>query len=386
MKTGSAKKYMAYVVAFLVIAAIAVAGMMLRHKREAEIANALPMSMAPWAVHAARVVEQPVRSGFLALATVLTSAELTISGQVQGTILDMAHREGEAVKRGEVIARIDTREIDQEILARKAELAAAQSDAANKENEWNREKELLKAGGSTESKVEGWYTELLAAQQRVQAIKREIDGLDVRKSYATVAAPADGVIAARLAEPGDLCSPSHPLYRVTVDHGARVEVSLPQRVLEQTHPGTQVILRHGGEEASVDITRVFPSLDGLALGHAEADLLAPPFGLPSGARIAARVVVDSRAHALVVPHEALLRVHGTKKATVFRIVHKGTSDVLQKKTVMVDLVTPEGAAVVGDLKANDRVVVAHEIVLLSLHDGDTVVTLDQVSVAGGVNQ
>jgi len=340
--------------------------------------------MPPWAVRVGAVREKSLATAFPVLATVLTSEEQTISGQLQGEIREMGPREGERVKKGDLLARIDTREIDDQILAEQAKLAAAEADLANKQNEYAREKELLDAGGSTPSKVEGWQTAVLAARQTVESLNRIIGSMKVRRGFAEVKAPSDGMIAARLAEPGDVCTLSHPLFRITVARGARVRVKLPQQVIEELHPGASLVLTHGKKEMTVSLNRLFPSLDALALGAAEADLPAPPFGLASGARVSGRVVLAERKKALVIPHEAVLSpASDPAKGTVFKVApEKGTpgedaagnrrTSIIKTVPVVIDLDAAAGVAVIGDLKEGDFIVVAHDTVLLKLHDGDAV--------------
>ncbi len=62
----------------------------------------------------------------------------------------------------------------------------------------------------------------------------------------------------------------------------------------------------------VKLSRIFPALDAHALGAAEADLLSMPFGLPSGARIPGRVLLETVEDVTSVPHRALVRTgdHG----------------------------------------------------------------------------
>jgi len=280
------------------------------------------------------------------------------------------------VRKGEVLARIDTRELEATIAAKEAQLAAAKAAATRATAEHAREQRLMKEGGSDASKVEEWRTAKVAAEQQVASLEREITALRVRLGYARVTAPADGVIAARLAEPGDLCQPGHPLYRLTVSHGARLRVDLPQAVLEQVHPGSRVVLTHGDARMEVRITRVHPALDSRALGSAEADLADAPFGLPSGARVGARILLARVEGAIIAPPRAVL-MGADGHGRLFKIVGEGEKTRVKVVPVAVGLHAHEGWVVQGEVVAGDRVVVAHESLLLQLHDGDPVV------VAGG---
>jgi len=344
----------------------------LRKARVAALQNVAPPQTPPWMLRVAKVRKATATVGFESLATVKTGAELTIGGQLPGTIVKMGPREGETVHRGDLLALIDTREIDQQIKAQEAKLAAARSDHANKKQELERERELLKSGGSSQSKVDSWLTAELAARQTVESLQRLIDALKVRRGYARIQSPVDGVVAARMAEPGDLCQLGHPLFRITVSQGARIQVMVPQSVIEKIHPGSVMVLRHGNQSLRQTISRVFPSLDELALGRAEADAPTTPFGLPSGARVAARVITDERVDALVVPRGALLKQVDGRHAAAFKVAGQDDESTVERVRVVIDLETDDGVAVLGDLKVGDRLVVGQQTVLLQLATGDPI--------------
>jgi len=375
------KKSLRTLLIILVVVVVAVALVRVRMLRKKELAAVPPPAPAAWAVHTATVVAGVATRGFPALATLTSSEEVTLTGQISGTLTEMGPREGVRVHQGELLARIDTREMEATIAAKEAQLAAAEAAATRATAEHQREQRLMKEGGSDASKVEEWRTAKVAAEQQVASLEREITALQVRLSYAQVTAPADAVIAARLAEPGDLCQPGHPLYRLTVSHGARLRVDLPQAVLEQVQPGSRVVLTHGSARMEVQITRVHPALDPRALGSAEADLADAPFGLPSGARVPARILLVRVEGALIAPPRAVLMA-GAGHGRLFKVVGEGEKTIIEVVKVEVGLHAHEGWVVRGSVAAGERVVVAHESVLLQLHDGDPVVVAGG-DVAGG---
>ncbi len=330
-------------------------------------------NLAPWALNSAVVKTGRVTRGFPVLATVTTKGEVTITGQISGTVLKMGPREGVAVKAGEFLAAIDAREIEDNIAGLQAKLAAAKAEYVRHKNELAREEKLFAEGGSSETALETHRTAAVAAQNNARALERQISALKVRAGYGKVVAPADGVIAARLREPGDVCLPGHPLYRMTVSKGARVRVKLPQSIIEQISPGASLELQHGNETLAVKLNRIYPSVDALALGAAEADLATPPFGLASGARVTGRVILAERTQALQVPPDTIITGEETHESKVFKIIRKDGDDFLEVVPVSLELVGKNSVAVAGELAAGDRVVVAHESVLLKLQDGDPVV-------------
>lgn len=162
------------------------------------------------------------------------------------------------------------------------------------------------------------------------------------------------------------------IYRISATKGAEIRITVPQSVAAQLHDGSEVMLQHGDKTIRVAIKRVFPSLDALSMGTAEADLDSIPFGLPSGTRLPGRVILERHGNALVVPRTALILTSDGKGATVFRITPAGGDGLARLEKLQVKIVASgrEGVAISGPVSAGDQIAVARENELLKLKDGD----------------
>ena len=89
---------------------------------------------------------------------------------------------------------------------------------------------------------------------------------------ATISAPFDGVVAARLVDRGDLATPGKPLLRFLPVSGIRVRVKVPPEALALLKQGAPVICLPEGGEFETRIARVFPSADSTGLGTFEAEV------------------------------------------------------------------------------------------------------------------
>ncbi len=366
------KKLLKLLIPLLIVVLLVGGGIMLHKKRAAKLAHVPREEVAPWALHVAAVSDAPVDSGFPALARVSTREEVTIMARISGRILEMGPREGVRVTKGSLLVRIDTREIADKIRSLKAQLIAARAETTRTRDELERERKLLKDGGSSKSAVESRRTAAVAADQRVKSLEHEINSLKVQKGYGVINSPADGIIASRLAEPGDMAVPGRPLYKITSSAGALVQVELPQAILHEVRPGTPMVLYHNGQEVTVPVNRVFPTVDARALGFVEADLDTIPFDLPSGSRTACRVILKQTKDAIRVPYGSLLCGGDQTKCRVARVKEQEKKHIIDMVPVTVQLRGHEGIAVTGELQAGELVVVAHQSVLLQLADGDPV--------------
>lgn len=358
----------------VVLAGLALGGFALHTQRLAALADTPPPERFPWALRTAVVAKSDLTDGFPVLATLKSRSEIAIIPQISGAILEMGPREGQPVAKGDMLVRIDTREMENELAALLASRRAAAEQVSLSSKELERQEKLLTKGFAPQERVDTLRTALETNRQKVNQLTAQIEALKTRLEYGIILAPGDGVISARLQEPGDLAAPGRPIYRMTSAAGAEMRITVPQAIAEQLRTGSEVRLDHGSDHETVAISRIFPALDALSMGSAEADLDSIPFGLSSGARVPGRVVLKKWDGVFVVPRTALVLGADGRKATVFRIAPGKGDGLARVERVAVSILGSgrEGIAIQGPVAAGDRVAIAQETDLLRLKDGDPV--------------
>ena len=149
---------------------------------------------------------------------------------------------GTPVKAGQLLAEIDTPDLDQQILQAKAELASTQANAALSENTAKRWKSLESAqfvsGQAVEEKM-GDYNVKLAV---VNASQANVNRLQALKNFSRIVAPFDGVVTARNTDIGQLINvggaPGTELFVVSDVKRLRLYVNLPQNQIAFVKKGS----------------------------------------------------------------------------------------------------------------------------------------------------
>ncbi len=363
-------KILSYTTALVIAGAVVFGAFYLRGVRAEQRAQVAPPVQTPWALHSAKVKEETVTSGFLALATKKADSEVLIAPQISGTIISMGPREGQAFQPGTILARIDAIQINDEINVLKANLQAARQQEKFLMRELGRQKTLLKKGFTTEEKTESARATFVGAREKVTALNHQLSQLKTRRSYTVITTDKSGTVAARLAEPGNLAAMGKPIYRLTMAGKTRFSIKVPQSILEKLQTGGLVELNSGNHKIMAPITRINQTLDSLSMGSIDIDLDAAPFKLPAGARLPARVITGQIKNALSVPITAIAWSADGKGGFIVKVVMKDDTTTLQKVPVKVLQSSPKGAAIKGDVKAGDKVVIAQQAVLLKLQTGD----------------
>lgn len=341
-----------------------------------------PAEHAPWALQTAAVERGSVAGSIQSVAVVEAPQDIVLSPQVQGTVLAIGPRAGVAVKRGELLVRIDGRTLASNLSALEQQRSAALADADYAAKQQARIDAVLAEGGVSQAQADQARSVAQGAHAKARALADQIDALRVTLGYAEIRAPQDAVVAERMAEQGDTVGPGKPVYRLTAGKGAVVRVSLPSAELTHVHVGDRLQLQQGAATMSLSITRVAPAVNAAGLGTVEADAPAAPFSLPSGSTVAATLRTAASGEALTVPVAALVGSGAQAHVVVF-VPGKQASEPGRLRLVPVT-VTQEGgvrAAVQGALTPGERLIVGQTAVLAQLREGDAAVTAASVGAA-----
>ena len=185
-------------------------------------------------------------------------------------------------------------------------------------------------------------------------MKKELSAVKSDLAYATIQAPFSGLVSHRFREPGDLVLPGIPILEIeSPEKGYRIFVRVPQRKAAYIREGSKAILSEGRRRLSVSVFRVHPAVSENGLATVELRVAERPFGLPSGAKVGADLVMKT-----------------TEKTYVF-LAKTEQGDLASVRSVPVMVLGRNGdlVAVSGRLSEGDWVIVAEESTLLRLHEG-----------------
>lgn len=185
--------------------------------------------------------------GLSVSGTLKASQSAMVKARVVGELLDLVVREGDAVKAGQVIARIDPTEYQarERQAQQQADAAKAQVDIAQKQFDNN--KALLEQGFISPTALQNAAASLSGAKATHLAAIAALDVARKALDDATVRAPISGQIAQRLAQPGE---------RMGLDARIVEVVNLSQLELEAALPATDASLVRTGMKAQLKVEGV----------------------------------------------------------------------------------------------------------------------------------
>lgn len=251
------------------------------------------------------VKDTTLQSAFDVSATAAPIEQAALSTKLMGTILEVTAREGEVVAAGQVLVRIDARD-----LAAKADqltASAAEAEAIQREavTHANRIRALFADSAATRAQLDAAETAVARADAAVRTAHAAASELAATTTYAVVRAPFAGIVTKRLVDVGAFAAPGAPLIVVQNVRQLRLVGSATPELASSLRRGQRIGATIEGRSAVAVVEGVVPAAAGnLSTINAVVENVGGTALVGSAATLAVPAAIHS---ALVVPREALIR-------------------------------------------------------------------------------
>ena len=188
-------------------------------------------------------------------ATLKGTADVTITPQISGQLMEVCITEGQQVKKGQVLFRIDSRDAQLELESAEANLLAAQAQESSAQLEYESSKNLFAKKIVSQYVLDNAENTYKQAQASVAQYQATANRARVNLGYCTITAPVDGVIGSIPVYAGDQVSPSTYLTMVSGNAKMYAEFSVSESVLEERANGDA----DGSLDEFPDVTFLFKS-------------------------------------------------------------------------------------------------------------------------------
>jgi RND family efflux transporter MFP subunit len=244
---------------------------------------------------------------------------------------------GARVTRGQVLAEIETPELDQQLRQARAVLENARATMEMARTTAERWQQLLKRESVSRQETDEKISDYIAKQAMVDSNAANVNRLEDLQAFQKVVAPFDGVITARNTDVGALIDAgsggqARELFRLAVIDRLRIFVSVPQAYAQSARPGTPTAITLEEMPNKVyrgTLARTSSALDPTARTMlTEVEMENPNREVLPGAYVVVRLHVGLATRGLTIPANALLfRSEGLQVA----VVRDGRADLISVK-------------------------------------------------------
>ncbi len=282
--------------------------------------------------------------------------EPALSFRVGGKIARRLAGTGVRVRKGDVLAELDPQDLDLQAEAAHAQLAAAEAELALARAERERYAEMLARRLVSPSVFDARQASFAAAQAQAERARAQLAVTRNQRDYARLRAPADGVIAARQAEAGQVVSAGQAVFTLAVDGVRDVVIGVPEARVRQLAVGTAVLVElwsRSGERWPGTVRELAPTADPQARTFAARIAFRVPDAVTVDLGQSARVyLAEGDAARLSVPLSAV----GGETGNAFVWVLDPASARAARRAVTVAAWSEREAIIADGLSASDWVV------------------------------
>lgn len=301
-----------------------------------------------------------------ALGNLAAWQEVVIGAETGGLrLVELNVQVGDRVRRGQLLARLQSDTLAAEVAATKAAVAEAEAVLAEAQANAERARALAPSGALSAQQIQQYATAETTAKARLQSLRARLGADTLRLGQTRITAPDDGVISARAATPGAVAQPGQELLRLIRQGRLEWRAEVPGAELARLPPGTVARLVPAGTTTPIEgrVRVTAPSVDpATRQGLVYVDL---PAGTAARAGMHARgEFLLGQSAALTLPQGAVLLRDGY--SYVFRV---GADGRVQQTKVQVGRRVGERVEITGGLDPK-ATVVAQGVGFLG--DGDRV--------------
>ena len=326
------------------------------------------------------------------VGNLIGQATVDVVPRVAGRIESLPVKLGDRVNKGQLIAKIEDRElqqqvkqVEQNVLVNNATVTQRESDLQLRKTTLDRQKSLLAQGLATRQTIEDAEAAHNSAVAAVELAKAQLgqtqarlEELRITLSNTNILSPVDGFIGRRNLDQGAFAGANTPIVSVVDISTVRLISNLVEKDFKRVKGGVLALIEvdaFPGEQFTGVVSRVAPVFDAATrTASMEIEVPNPGYRLKPGMFARVKLTVDRRPDALTVPRNAVVDSEG--KRGVFLV----DGQAAKFQPVTTGLQDNERIEILEGLKEGTRVITTGA---LALRDGDKITPMNMPGREGG---
>ncbi len=175
----------------------------------------------------------PVTKNEISATGTIEMTEIIVSSKIAGRVNQMYFEEGQVIETGVLMVELDHDQLDAQVKAARSGLQASQANLAAAQRDLKRLSKLQRDELISQAEYDRVATSKEVYEAQVNQAEANLNLLEVQLAETRLFAPIDGVVSAKLVEPGELAQAGASLYAILNQAKPWVKIYLPLKEVEQ---------------------------------------------------------------------------------------------------------------------------------------------------------
>ena len=241
-----------------------------------------------------------------------------VSSEVSGSVVEVRFEEGHRVRKDDVLVRLDWDLLEKTLKGTRASYEQNQADLEKASRDLKRIEKLYREDSIAEQVYDENRFRVKSLEKRGEALKANLERLEVELTKKTVRAPFHGVVLKKNVDRGEWISPGTSVVTVARDDTMDVVVEVPGDVLPFVNRGRKVGIRIAGKEIQGTVSAIVPRGDVSTRTFPVKIRVPNQFSLIEGMEARVDIPSGKKEKSLLVPRDALVTAMG--QTVVFTVV------------------------------------------------------------------
>jgi len=270
----------------------------------------------------------PLAERVLVVGSLIGAATVPAVPKINGRLASVNVHLGDPVRRGQIIAKVEDREIQEQVRQAEASYQVAQATIRQREADLklaqtnldrNRsllERQLLpkQTFDDTDARHQAAVAQLDLAKAQFEQAKSRLEELKINLSNTVISSPVDGFVGKRFLDEGASVSPNVPVASIVDIRQVRMVANLVERDVKRVTVGTQAAVEvdaFPGETFNGRVSRIAPVFDpATRTAEMEIEVQNANYRLKPGMYARVQLTVSVRPDAITIPSNAVVMVSG----------------------------------------------------------------------------
>ncbi len=283
----------------------------------------------------ATVVVSSVQNGAITpraefIGTVYYEEVSDVSAEVSGSVDSVNIEEGQRVKKGDVLVKLNSDLLEKTLQATRASHEQVLSELENAKLHLERVEELHKEELIPEKTFDDARYGVKGLEKRAASLRADVERLEIEMSKKEVRAPFDGVVLKDHVDRGEWLAPGSPVATVAKDDVVDIIVDIPEDIVRKVKPGMKVPVHAGGRNITGKVFHTIPVGDVATRVFPVKIRIQNNESLIEGMEARVSLPVGQSKKALIIPRDALITKFGM---TVVFVVMESKAKMVPVKVI-----------------------------------------------------